>query len=141
MLYKCTFMKTRIKELLILTLRSQTAGSRCLADPIRACLSFSVYLSGCHKEMIFEYHTSVFLSSELLNSICFLDETTRNSQQCCKKLYNWLVLKRLHQSKTTDMNGLSFHRNASFHSSVKTSQTSFNSLFRREFSLQMKGLE
>ena len=86
-------MKTRIKELLILTLRSQTAGSRCLADPIRACLSFSVYLSGCHKEMIFEYHTSVFPSSELLNSICFLDETTRNSQQCCKKLSNWLVLK------------------------------------------------
>ena len=78
-------MKTRIKELLILTLRSQTAGSRCLDDPIRACLSFSVYLSGCHKEMIFEYHTSVFLSSELLNSICFLDETTRNFQQCCKK--------------------------------------------------------
>ena len=57
--------------------------------------------------MIFEYQTPILLPIQCLNLTCLLNETNRKPQQFCLKIAQVASMKKFHQSKTTDTNGLS----------------------------------
>ena len=87
-------IKTRIKELLFLTLQGQTVGNRCSADLIRAraLLFGSIWLHAIRKWYL-NHQTIIFPFKYCLNSTWLLSETSRNPNNVGKNLFQWLELK------------------------------------------------